>query len=126
MKRVKAQQFITTELPMLGQPLYCNCNWIDNGAAKFLQNLCDEWSIKFWPPDYRRTPTDSILERLRLPRSIERGGDCEHTLPERVVSGTELVGFATKIKEICAGMCLRCIKEDEDGSESTCRVLGHL
>ena len=68
------------------------------------------------------------MDGLKNTGSVDRNGvPCEnHDLPGKdAVYDRELDAFATQIEEMCEGLCLQCVKGDEDGIEITCEREDH-
>ena len=123
--RGRVKNLLVRKLPKLGMP---KCDMTcDNSNELYMSELCAAFDCQVWPPDFHNIVTiRRALEILRGTDYLNRDDDtCDHLEPQFGVSHAELLEFAAEIEAQYAGLCVKCVKDDQKLLYEKCTVPKH-
>ncbi|KAK5692433.1 hypothetical protein LTR97_010741 [Elasticomyces elasticus] len=140
-KRATAQTQISRGLPTIGMPEcdggYCDCGECDvcevtrcdNWDSDFADKLRKGFNTSCWPPSFRGPAGFTISAAkasIKKLGTIQRGSPtCDHHEAVVEVSASEFWALASHLDRMCAGLCLRCVREGVVDLSKACHKPGH-
>ncbi|KAK5135231.1 hypothetical protein LTR08_005481 [Meristemomyces frigidus] len=127
-KRTAAQCYICVQLPIMGtRPCNQHLTCQNDYDHALMDGLALVFGTRRWPPNFSGSlkVCDAVTKIRRMGGMSREFPTCAHTKRTTMITGGDSMDFAASVEKMCAGLCLRCVKEGLPDLTTKCSLAGH-